>query len=47
MSLHHGVVTQLQSFTIRTQRRRECEGNPAFAAFAAFAPLRAIETVKY
>jgi hypothetical protein len=44
MSLHHGVVTQLQSFTIRTQRRRECEGNPAFAAFA---PLRAIETVKY
>jgi hypothetical protein len=43
MSLHHGVVTQLQSFTIRTQRRQKCEGNPAFAAFV---PLRVIEIVK-
>jgi hypothetical protein len=37
-------VAQSQSFTIRTQRRQKCEGNPAFAAFA---PLRAIEIVKY
>jgi hypothetical protein len=37
-------LEQFQQFTIRTQRRQKCEGNPAIAAFA---PLRAIAIVKY